>query len=165
MTAANVLTLFRLVFFAVFIWGTVAGKSGVVLIMYAFAWGLDVVDGWTARHLSQETALGYVLDKAVDRLVLMGGVAALLAEGWAPWYLTLLLAKDFIVLPAAAMRISAGREEIALGLPGKAVSVLQGAGVMWAVLDLPGLAAYTLAVALGGGVVGFAYMWKTLDGQ
>jgi phosphatidylglycerophosphate synthase len=79
-TVPNAVTLVRTVLAVAL--GTVAVSSGDLVLLavaYAVYWVGDVLDGWSARRLGQETRLGAVLDIVSDRActaVLCGGLVA-----------------------------------------------------------------------------------------
>ena len=122
MTAANLVTGLRLVPFALFVYAAHQGKIGVAAVFFAIAWAADGVDGALARRLKQTTAFGYVFDKAVDRLVLVGGMLVLVAAGLVPAYALLVAAKDVVVTPTAFRRRTHGQALRDLGGWGKAAT-------------------------------------------
>lgn len=68
LTVPNVVTVVRTfgaILFA--IWGVLAGLPLLLGIGYAIYWLGDVLDGWLARRLDQETRVGAVLDIVSDR--------------------------------------------------------------------------------------------------
>lgn len=160
-TAANAVTAFRLVIFALFVYATQRGIVSVAAAAFALAWGLDAVDGWLARRLRQATAFGFVFDKAVDRLVLVGGLFVLLAAGLVPLWSLLLLTKDVLVVPLVVRRSVAGQALRDLGAAGKAVAALQGLTLLWLLLGMPFGVVLTVAVAVAGGWAGYRYVQRT----
>jgi phosphatidylglycerophosphate synthase len=98
-TVANAVTLVRTV--AAVTLGVIALSSGDLVVLsvgYAVYWLGDMLDGWSARRLNQETRLGAVLDIVSDRActsVLCAGLVAHL-PGVLPLALVFLL--SFMVL-------------------------------------------------------------------
>lgn len=98
-TVANVVTLIRTVVAVTL--GVIALSSGdlaVLSIGYVVYWAGDILDGWSARRLDQETRLGAVFDIVSDRActsVLCAGLVAHL-PGVAPLAVVFLL--SFMVL-------------------------------------------------------------------
>lgn len=98
-TVANLVTLVRTVVAVAL--GTVAVGSGDLALLglaYAVYWAGDILDGWVARRLGQETRLGAVLDIVSDRActaVLCAGLVAHL-PGVTPLAVVFLL--SFMVL-------------------------------------------------------------------
>jgi phosphatidylglycerophosphate synthase len=158
LTMPNIVTGTRLVFFILFIWAAAQQRAGLALALWLPAWGMDAIDGWLARKLKQETPFGYIFDKAVDRLVLFGGVLVVMTEGLVPEYALLLLTKDIAVLPAVTAQLKRQAVMPALGMEGKIMTVLQGVGFAWLVLGWPGGEVIVGAVALLGGVSGYRYL-------
>jgi phosphatidylglycerophosphate synthase len=84
-TVPNLVTLVRTV--AAVALGTVAVSTGDLALLataYGVYWVGDILDGWSARRLGQETRLGAVLDIVSDRActaVLCGGLVAHVHEG------------------------------------------------------------------------------------
>ena len=98
-TVANLVTAVRtVVAVALGIAAVSAGDLTLVAVGYAVYWVGDVLDGWSARRLGQETRLGAVLDIVSDRActaVLCTGLVMQL-PGVAPLALVFLL--SFMVL-------------------------------------------------------------------
>ena len=98
-TVANLVTVIRTVVAVAL--GVVALSSGDLAVLaagYVVYWAGDILDGWSARRLDQETRLGAVLDIVSDRActsVLCAGLIAHL-PGVAPLALVFLL--SFMVL-------------------------------------------------------------------
>jgi phosphatidylglycerophosphate synthase len=157
-TLANFVTGARLAPFGLFVYAAHQGSVVAAAAFFLIAWATDSVDGWLARRLKQETAFGYVFDKAVDRLVLVGGVLVLVAAGLVPAYALLIATKDVVVTPAAFRRRIRGGELRDLGRWGKAATFLQGAAVVWLLFGLPYGLGVTLLVAAFGGVAGVIYV-------
>ena len=79
-TVANKVTVVRTVLaVGLGLVGVASGDLAVLAIAYAVYWVGDILDGWTARRLGQETRLGAVLDIVSDRActsVLCAGLVA-----------------------------------------------------------------------------------------
>jgi phosphatidylglycerophosphate synthase len=146
----NILTAGRLVLFGFFIAALWYERTGAATIFFALAWGLDAVDGWLARRLHQETRFGYTFDKAVDRLVIAGGLLLLVLRDWLPLWSLWVLAKDVLLIPAALQHWRRGERMTGLGWPGKLISVLQGVSILWLLGGWPGGAVLVVFVAAGG---------------
>lgn len=163
-TVPNLVTSVRLVFWAGFIYlvdqGAVPGYG--VVVLFGLAWGLDAVDGWLARRLNQATVFGFIYDKVVDRLVLAGGVLVLVAYGIVPWYGIFLLTKDVTGALAAAKRRGRGGDIQGMGWSGKAMSVVQGAALLWLIAGFDGGGYVVGAVAVVGFLAG-AWYWGKIN--
>jgi len=160
MSIANVITGSRLIWFVFFIWAVETDRLGWAALMFLAAWGLDAVDGWTARRLGQVTEFGYVFDKAVDRTVLIVGLIVLLMHQVVPDYAFLILAKDIAALPTITVQIKSMRVVPSMGRGGKLVVVGQGLAVFWVWANLPGGWWIVLGVAMLGVVVGGQYVFR-----
>ena len=68
-------------------WGT--------LLLYAVIVGSDVLDGWLARRLQQESALGRILDHVCDVLFILTALGAFAARHLVPWWLPAAIAWAF----------------------------------------------------------------------
>jgi len=79
-TVANGVTLVRTVLaVGLGLVGVASGDLAVLAVAYAVYWVGDILDGWAARRLHQETRLGAVLDIVSDRActaVLCAGLVA-----------------------------------------------------------------------------------------
>jgi CDP-diacylglycerol--glycerol-3-phosphate 3-phosphatidyltransferase len=164
MTAANIVTGIRLVLFAFFVVAAHEREVGLAAGLFAVAWGLDVVDGWLARRLKQASRFGFLFDKAVDRIVILGGCLVLLMEGLIPEPAILLLTKDIVMLPALTVWIKTKKQLEIIRWPGKIVTTLQGGAILWLLLGLPNELAVIFLVAAIGAIVGGRYLYKVMYG-
>lgn len=142
--------------------GTVALSTGdlaLLAVAYAVYWAGDILDGWSARRLGQETRLGAVLDIVGDRActaILCGGLVTHVS-GVVPVAVVFLL--TFLVLDAMLSlaflcwpllspnyfyRVDAGVWRLNWSTPAKAANT---AGVVGALLL--GLSWAALAIAVG----------------
>jgi cardiolipin synthase (CMP-forming) len=122
LTLPNSITVVRLCLLPLFIW-VLLGRhdrvaAGWVLgVMGATDW----VDGYTARHLHQVSTVGKVLDPVADRLLLLGGIAAILADGSAPvWFAVVALVREGSVAVATLALRALGAKRIDVTWFGKA---------------------------------------------
>jgi CDP-diacylglycerol--glycerol-3-phosphate 3-phosphatidyltransferase len=96
----NTLTLSRLVL-AGFVFALIAyGYYAVALVIFVIAALTDALDGYLARLLHQETAIGRQLDPLVDKVIVCGGLIYLLTvadSGLAPWMVTAIVVRELIV--------------------------------------------------------------------
>lgn len=154
---ANVITLSRLLFFGGSLWQLAVGHPTACIILFMVAWGLDAIDGPIARFYGQATSLGSQLDKTIDRIIIIGSVVFLIRYQYLPSTAIFLLVKD-IGLSVALSGRSAFRPFVGSGLLGKIVSVMQGLGIIWLFLGLPGQGAVVTSVAIIGGYVAVRYL-------
>ncbi len=155
LTAANLVTVFRLFLFGVFVWLLLGSWVTPALIFLAAAWALDALDGWLARRFKQTSSFGSKLDKGVDRLILILGIALLIKYRYLPPPAIFLLVKDIALLPALTIHW-ARREAVAgLGWSGKIMTVLQGASVVWLLAGWPAATLVVAIVAAAGATASF----------
>ncbi len=86
-TVPNVITLVRTaVAVTIGLLAAATGDLRMLGVAYAVYWAGDILDGWSARRLGQETRLGAVLDIVSDRActaVLLTGLLAIVDDGGA----------------------------------------------------------------------------------
>lgn len=102
----NALTMTRL---------ALAGGVGIMIecgwyfsamVAFIIAASTDFLDGWWARRFNQITKLGRVLDPFVDKIIVTAALVALVAEPnsqIAPWMVTVILGREFLVTSLRAM--------------------------------------------------------------
>ncbi len=156
-TLANLITASRIVFFALCIGELSNGNPEAAIAWFALAWGLDAVDGLIARAMGQETAFGSQLDKTIDRIILIGGGVFLIRYEYLPSFAVFLFVKD-IGLSIALHAKRKGSLFPSAGLLGKAVSVLQGAAILWLFFGFPGQIALVACIGILGGFVAVRYL-------
>ncbi|MEX0649585.1 MAG: CDP-alcohol phosphatidyltransferase family protein [Candidatus Andersenbacteria bacterium] len=153
LTAANGVTIFRLVLFLLFLIYLYLQQPIVAGALLLAAWGLDAIDGFVARIFHQQSDIGSWLDKTIDRAVIGLGVLALIAGGYIPPKALLLLTKDIGLFPLFTIQPPGAWWVQGLGWTGKGMTFLQGIGILWLLLDLR-YANYLLGiVAVAGGAV------------
>lgn len=96
LTAANALTLLRLVAAPVCAYLITSGRDVEATIVFALAIVTDFADGPLARKRGQSSAFGALLDHGTDATFVVMGVSALVYRGLAPMLLPLLIALAFI---------------------------------------------------------------------
>jgi cardiolipin synthase len=122
LTLPNAVTVARLCLLPLFLWLLLARHE-----RYAAAWVLaamgatDWVDGYLARHLHQVSTLGKVLDPIADRLLLLGGIGAILWVGAVPpWVAVIALGREALVAVATLGLAALGARRIDVTWYGKA---------------------------------------------
>ena len=95
----TLLRLFLLPFIFYFLLKNTTSDFIVALILIVIAYFSDMIDGWIARKLNQESDLGKILDPVVDKLAI-GSVAVytVIYKGFPLWALVLILSKDILIL-------------------------------------------------------------------
>lgn len=122
LTVPNVISAVRLAIFPVFLW-LLFGRDDRLAAAWLLA-GLgatDWVDGWYARRYHQVSALGKVLDPVADRVLLIGGIAAILVDGSVPlWVALLAIVREVLIAAATLVLAALGARRIDVQWAGKA---------------------------------------------
>jgi cardiolipin synthase len=136
LTAANQLTLLRLVLVPVFALCMLYGLAGWALVTFAVAGVTDLFDGLIARRTGQLTTLGAWLDPMADKLLVATMFVMLTVPGLGfavrlpLWLTVLVLSRDIaIVLTVAIVNLAVARRTFKptfLGKAATAVYVLTG---------------------------------------
>ncbi len=160
-TVPNLVSLARIVGVAAAVLLYFAGYPRVTVILGTLACLTDHLDGYLARRLNQETALGAMLDQAADSFTTAIALAMLVVAGGFPFvFLLIFLGREFWV--ATVRRYAAlGNVEIPSHLYGKlATAIIYWALLLMAVtlmLDIPAsIAALLRPVALVSMGIGLA---------
>ena len=98
-TVPNLLSLLRLAGVPLFLWLLLGPRAdGWALVVLMVGGVTDWLDGKLARLLDQYSALGALLDPAVDRLYILAALIALGARGIVPWWAVgVLVARDVVL--------------------------------------------------------------------
>ncbi len=122
LTAANVITVGRLLLLPLFVWLLFARDDPVwAAIVLATAGATDFVDGYVARHFDQGSELGKILDPVADRVLFFVGVTAILIDGAAPaWFCVAVLARETVVASTTLVLAAMGAPRIDVTWWGKA---------------------------------------------
>jgi len=142
MTAANQLTLLRLLLVPVFALCMLYGRPGWALVVFAIAGVTDAFDGFIARKTGQSTALGAWLDPMADKLLVATMFVILTVPGLGlpqrlpVWLTVLVLSRDIaIVLTVTVVNLAVSRRTFRptfLGKTATAVYVLTGVVALFA---------------------------------
>ena len=115
LTAANQLTLLRMLLIPPFVILVVYGHLGWALVVFATAGLTDALDGLIARRTGQKTRLGAWLDPMADKLLLVSTFVVLtvpnlgLANQLPIWLTVLIISRDVgIVLTVAVVNLAIG---------------------------------------------------------
>jgi cardiolipin synthase len=131
LTAANQLTLMRLLLVPVFALCMLYGMPGWALVTFAVAGATDALDGLIARRTGQPSTLGAWLDPMADKLLLLTMFVMLTLPGLGfanrlPLYLAVLvISRDVgIVLTVAVVNLAIARRTFRPSWLGKATTVI-----------------------------------------
>jgi len=116
LTAANQLSLLRMLLVPAFVILVVYGYLGWALLVFATAGLTDLLDGVIARRTGQKTSLGAWLDPMADKLLLVTTFVVLtlpglgLANRLPIWLTVLIISRDVvIVLTVAIVNLAIGK--------------------------------------------------------
>ena len=131
LTAANQLTLLRLLLVPVFAICMLYGWPGWALVTFVVAGITDLFDGFIARQTGQLTTLGAWLDPMADKLLVATMFVMLTMPGLGMqvrlplWLTVLVLSRDIaIVLTVAIVNLAVARRTFKPTLLGKAATVV-----------------------------------------
>ena len=114
LTAANVLTLLRMAMAPVVVILVLQQRPWSALVVFVLAGLSDLFDGYLARHGSQSTTLGAMLDPVADKILLSCTFVALtwsshLHVAIPEWLTVLTLSRDgFIVIGVLLINLTVG---------------------------------------------------------
>ncbi len=124
LTIPNLISFARLLAVGWFLWLLLAEDRVVAAaIVFVVIGSTDWVDGVLARALDQETELGRLLDPIADRVALAAAVIGGTIAGIIPLAITvILLAREAIMVVAAAVLLARSRETLQVRWWGKAAT-------------------------------------------
>jgi cardiolipin synthase len=131
LTAANQLTLLRLLLVPVFALFMLYGLPGWALVTFAVAGATDAFDGVIARRTGQPTTLGAWLDPMADKILVLTMFVMLTLPGLGfanrlpLWLTVVVVSRDIgIVLTVAVFNLAVSRRTFKPTLLGKAATVV-----------------------------------------
>jgi cardiolipin synthase len=126
LTAANQLTILRMLLIPAFVILLLYGHSGWALVSFLVAGITDLLDGLIARMAGQKTTLGAWLDPMADKLLLVTMFVMLtlpgigLANRLPLWFTVLVISRDVaIVLTVAVVNLAVGPRTFRPSIYGK----------------------------------------------
>ena len=126
LTAANQLTILRMLIIPAFVILLLYGYSGWALVSFLVAGVTDLLDGLIARMAGQKTTLGAWLDPMADKLLLVTMFVMLtlpgigLANRLPLWFTVLVISRDVaIVLTVAVVNLAVGPRTFRPSIYGK----------------------------------------------
>jgi cardiolipin synthase len=122
LTVPNVISLARLGLIGVFLYLVlVARADGPAVVILMLSGVSDWADGKLARLLDQSSALGALLDPAIDRLYMVAVPVAFGLRGLVPWWIiATMLARDVLLVVVLPMLRSRGLTALPVTYVGKA---------------------------------------------
>lgn len=153
LTVPNLISFIRLCLVPIFLVLLFHGHNLMATFLFALAAGTDWVDGQVARRTHAVSRLGQLLDPAVDRILMIAGVAGLFAVGRLPlWIIVLVLVRDLGLLIGGAYLLNRWKIRVAVVYPGKVATTLLFVGFAGLLLNwplVPGLGVTDLAFLPG----------------
>jgi len=122
LTVPNVVTVVRLLCVPLFLWLLFdRHERAAAAFLLGGLGATDFVDGYVARHFHQVSMVGKVLDPLADRILLIVGVAGILADGAVPpWVAWATLVREGLVAGAFLVLAALGARRIDVQWAGKA---------------------------------------------
>lgn len=147
-TAANALTLSRILAVPVVMWALAVGANVLGAALFLAAAATDFFDGRLARRRGCESALGASLDPLADRLMLSGVAVVLAARGLLPVLpVAVLVGRDALAV-AGGYLVALGTIRVSrVGKYATAV-LMAGTALILFGLDAPGTALFYAGLAL-----------------
>ena len=131
LTAANQLTVLRLLLIPVFVLCVLYGHLGWALVTFMTAGATDALDGLVARRTGQPTTLGAWLDPMADKLLLLTTFVVLTIPGLGQvnrlpvWLTVVVISRDVgIVLTVAVWNLAVARRTFRPSMLGKTATVI-----------------------------------------
>jgi cardiolipin synthase (CMP-forming) len=109
LTAANQVTLLRMLLIPLFVNLLAYGRPGWALAVFGFAGFTDLLDGLIARRAGQKTSLGAWLDPVADKLLLVTTFIVLtvpqtdLVVRFPLWLTILIISRDVVIVITVAI--------------------------------------------------------------
>ncbi|MEG0460749.1 CDP-alcohol phosphatidyltransferase family protein [Gordonibacter sp.] len=160
-TIPNFISFVRLCLVPVFLVLLFSGHNLMATFLFALAAGTDWVDGQIARRTNSVSKLGQLLDPAVDRILMIAGVAGLFFVGRLPlWIIVVVLVRDLLLLVGGAVLIKRYRIRVPVVYVGKVATTLLFVGFAGLLLNWPLIAGLGVVdVSWLPGFSGETYSW------
>ena len=146
LTFPNAITLMRLCCLPIFLWLLFSVQDrGAAAWLLGGLGATDWIDGWVARRFNQQSSFGAVFDPAVDRLLFIVSLIAILIDNSMPmWFGLAVLIREITVASVMLIATAFGMERFAVSIWGKRYTFLMmfavplillgeadGAGAVW----------------------------------
>lgn len=137
-TLPNLISFIRLLMIPVFLVLLFNDLNLAATLLFAIAASTDWVDGQVARRTNQVSRLGQLLDPAVDRLLMIAGVAGLFFVGRLPlWIILFILIRDLALLIGGGYVLKRYGVRVPVIYPGKVATTLLYIGFAGVLLNFP----------------------------
>lgn len=168
-TVPNVISFIRLCMVPAFLVLLFNGYDILATLLFALAAGTDWIDGQIARRTNSVSKLGQLLDPAVDRILMISGVVALLCVGRLPlWIILVVVIRDLFLLCGGGYLLFRYHVRVPVVYAGKVATTFLFVGFAGLLLNfpiLPGLGLCDIAWLPGfnGGAVSWG-IWFVYAG-
>lgn len=110
MTAANLVTLIRVLLVPAIVFALIEGFYGWAFVLFLVAGLSDAVDGAIARLFDQQSDLGVILDPVADKLLLVSVFVMLgLLEAVPTWLVLAVVSRDLVIVAGVLITHMIGR--------------------------------------------------------
>ncbi|KAA1429408.1 CDP-alcohol phosphatidyltransferase family protein [Nocardioides antri] len=123
-TLPNLLSMARLAGVPLFLWLVLGPEEDAWALVVLMVSGItDFLDGWLARKLDQQSALGQILDPVADRLYILAVVIGLALREIIPWWLAVSLPlRDLLLWGLVPLLRTRGYSALPVHFLGKAAT-------------------------------------------
>ncbi|HXX41963.1 MAG TPA: CDP-alcohol phosphatidyltransferase family protein [Chthoniobacterales bacterium] len=160
MTTANKITVVRILMIPAFVTMAIYYGQSIqqgkplewqrftAIAIFLIAAVSDGLDGYVARHYSQRSSLGVVLDPIADKGLLLSGIITLSISNWSEsdsdygrfplWFPVLVITRDAVILVGAAILhyFIGNKMKVKPSWTGKVATVCQMCAIAWVMLQL-----------------------------
>ena len=137
-TIPNVISFIRLCLVPAFLVLLFNGYDLLATVLFALAAGTDWIDGQIARRTNSVSRLGQLLDPAVDRILMISGVVALLCLGRLPlWIILVVVIRDLFLLSAGGFILFRYKVRVPVVYAGKVATTFLFVGFAGLLLNFP----------------------------
>jgi cardiolipin synthase len=137
-TAANVITVLRLILVPIFFAVLMTAENDVVsFVLFALAASTDWLDGQIARRTGTVTVIGKAIDPLVDRLLIAAGVLGLALIDRLPWWIVVVLVARDVLLLYGLWRLDKAGRTLSVTYIGKVTTAVLLIGFSLLILNWP----------------------------
>lgn len=130
-TVANFVSASRLVFLPCIVYFLATGSRTAALVLIAISYLTDLLDGYLARKLHQETYWGRIIDPVTDKVNLAAIIITLhFTDAFPLWCVLVVILRDLCILIGSLVLIKRIDAVFPSNLPGKMTGFIFGALVM-----------------------------------
>lgn len=158
MNIPNAITSFRIILIPVFItvfYLPYAWAPALATFVFGFAAITDWFDGYLARKLNQQSALGAFIDPLADKLMVISALLIILTKhpdnNWLLFSTLVIISREIFISSLREWMSSIGKSDVvAVSFFGKAKTVAQMFALLFLIYenDIFGLPVYTFGVGL-----------------